>query len=274
MLPAAMPPIPHRLRRFLLVAFAWSWPLDLIALRCSPRMQHVVLGVAMWGPGLGALVAVGRPWRTAFRQLHRPRQLAGEHRALAVTTAFLLVPAVIVLSALLAVQTGAARWNAAIPRPAALLGIVAGGTLLSPLLNFPFALGEELGWRGFLFPTLAERSGDGVALALTGAVWGVWHAPLVVAGFNYPGHPWLAVPLMIALTSGLNLIFVALAKLGGTVTAPTFAHGSMNGMAGLAGLLLAGGDSAIVPPVGLLAWIPMALAGACLLAHAARRRAR
>jgi hypothetical protein len=75
---------------------------------------------------------------------------------------------------------------------------------------------------------------------------------------------------MIGLTSVMNLVFVALGKLGGSVTAPTFAHGATNGIAGLSLLLLTGGDPAIVPPVGLLAWLPLAAARAGLLAYPRR----
>ncbi len=263
-----------RLGRFIMVAFGWSWPLDLLALRVSPSLRHVVLGLGMWGPALGALAAIGPPWRTAPRALYRPRGFAGRHRPLAIAGGVLLPPAVLLVSVVLTVRTGMARWNPEHPRPAALFAIIMGGTLLSPLLNFPFALGEELGWRGFFFPTLAERWGEAKALALTGVVWGVWHTPLVLAGFNYPGHPWLAIPMMIGLTSMMNLGFVALARLGGTVAAPTLAHGATNGIAGLSTMLLVGGNPVIISPAGVLAWVPLGVAGLALLAYERSFRSR
>jgi membrane protease YdiL (CAAX protease family) len=39
------------------------------------------------------------------------------------------------------------------------------------------ALGEELGWRGFLLPNLAARWSLLPAAIATGVVWGVWHLP-------------------------------------------------------------------------------------------------
>ena len=48
------------------------------------------------------------------------------------------------------------------------------------------ALGEELGWRGFLLPRLQTRFGPFVATILVGIVWALWHLPL----WFIPGSVW------------------------------------------------------------------------------------
>ena len=248
-----------RIRRFLLVAFAWSWPLQLLAVRLPPSLRRITLGVGMWAPALGALAALGRPWRTAFRDLYRPRSFAGGHRRFAVACAVSLPPAIFLVSAMLAVATGASGWNPQRPRFGLLLAGILVGSVLSPLLNFPVCLGEELGWRGLLYPALADRWGEPRALAVTGLVWGIWHAPLVVNGYNYPGHTWLAVPLIIGLTSLLNVAFVALGRVGGSLSAPTRRCIQRDGWAlRYSAKRWRPSDH---PPSGLLAWVPLGAAG-------------
>jgi membrane protease YdiL (CAAX protease family) len=77
---------------------------------------------------------------------------------------------------------------------------------LAPLFNTLFALGEELGWRGFLLPRLLPL-GQWKAILVSGAIWGVWHAPAILQGHNYPDHPILGVFMMIVFTVLLGAIF-------------------------------------------------------------------
>ncbi len=103
----------------------------------------------------------------------------------------------------LVASTGADMSTA--PNPTMLLVLILFMTLfLSPFLNGIFGLGEELGWRGFLLPRLMPL-GKWKAYAILGVVWGLWHAPLVLVGFNYPGHPYLGIVLMILLTEAIGL---------------------------------------------------------------------
>lgn len=58
------------------------------------------------------------------------------------------------------------------------------------LIFFLFALvdgplGEEIGWRGFLLPTLLERRGPLTASLAVGVVWFFWHLPLYAATGRY-----------------------------------------------------------------------------------------
>jgi uncharacterized protein len=38
-----------------------------------------------------------------------------------------------------------------------------------------FSVGEELGWRGYAYPRLAEQLGPVIGSVILGAVWGLWH---------------------------------------------------------------------------------------------------
>jgi len=70
-------------------------------------------------------------------------------------------------------------------------GLIAGITV-----NAVAAFGEELGWRGFLLREF-RHLGFWRASLLIGFVWGVWHAPVIMQGHNYPQHPLAGVGMMI-----------------------------------------------------------------------------
>ena len=54
--------------------------------------------------------------------------------------------------------------------------------LVTPAMLITFLLGpfgEEFGWRGYLLPRLAERLSVSSAVLIVGAVWALWHWPLL-----------------------------------------------------------------------------------------------
>ncbi len=61
--------------------------------------------------------------------------------------------------------------------------LVAGATI-----NAIAAFEEESGWRGFLLNKLKHQSFIKTSFTI-GLIWGVWHAPIILAGHNYPDHP-------------------------------------------------------------------------------------
>jgi len=75
---------------------------------------------------------------------------------------------------------------------------------VAPFVNSLFAFGEELGWRGYLLPKLMPL-GKPRAYLLSGIIWGLWHLPLVLAGFMYPGYPVLGMLMFIILTTVLSI---------------------------------------------------------------------
>ncbi|HEY63476.1 MAG TPA: CPBP family intramembrane metalloprotease [Caldilineae bacterium] len=76
--------------------------------------------------------------------------------------------------------------------------------IITPFINSIFGFGEEFGWRGYLLPKLMPL-GRARAYVLTGVIWGLWHAPIILVGFNYPGYPILGVIWMAGMTTALSL---------------------------------------------------------------------
>ena len=79
------------------------------------------------------------------------------------------------------------------------LAQVAVAVTIAPLFNALFAFGEEFGWRGYLQPKLLALMSPPRALLVMGVIWGVWHWPLILLGYEYgtgyPGAPWLGCML-------------------------------------------------------------------------------
>ncbi|MEV5739745.1 CPBP family intramembrane glutamic endopeptidase [Microbispora rosea] len=169
---------------------------------------------------------------------------------------------------------------------------VAQAVLIAPFINAIPAFGEEWGWRGWLLPRLlgdpavapvptasqvpggspapAGAPGTGErrparvwpAMVLSGVIWGLWHAPLTLKGYNYPAlGAWAAV-----LFIGFCVIFGAL--LGWmrlrsrSVWPAVIAHGSLNALAGQA-LLLGDADAppnpALAGITGIVGWVLLAV---------------
>jgi membrane protease YdiL (CAAX protease family) len=145
------------------------------------------------------------------------------------------------------------------------------GTTVNAILGF----GEELGWRGFLQKELSVM-GFWKSSALIGFIWGVWHAPLILLGLNYPQHPQLGVLLMIAWTMLLSPLFSYIRLKSRSVIAASIFHGTINAIPGLAVILISGGDELTVGVTGLAGGIVLALADILLFFYdrfAAREKA-
>jgi membrane protease YdiL (CAAX protease family) len=79
------------------------------------------------------------------------------------------------------------------PQPGLLIAInLALFPILAVIPNSIVGFGEELGWRGWLLPALRPL-GLWPSLLLSGAIWGLWHAPLTLLGHNYGLFDWRGV---------------------------------------------------------------------------------
>ena len=84
-----------------------------------------------------------------------------------------------------ATQSGAAFGFARSPRAAAWLLAIPTFASFGVMGSMTHALGEEIGWRGYLLPRLVGRFGFTRGCFLSGCIWAVWHYPaLLFADYN------------------------------------------------------------------------------------------
>ena len=133
-------------------------------------------------------------------------------------------------------------------------------------INMIFTFGEEFGWRGYLLVRLAPLGGGWAAL-LTGIIWGLWHAPIIITtSINYPGHPWLGALAMVLVTTAFGVVLAWLRFRSGSVWPSTLAHAAANAQVGITLLVLApAGDSLLRPAYGLIGVVPIAVVAFILL---------
>jgi uncharacterized protein len=96
-------------------------------------------------------------------------------------------------------------------------------------LSMAFALGEEIGWRGFLAPCLTARFGFRAGALITGLIWTVWHLPLVFfADYNNSAPKWFGVTCFAALMLGMSIIMAWLRLRSGSLWTAAVFHASHN----------------------------------------------
>ena len=271
---------------FLILAFAISWALFALpsAFKADeiifPQVMQVSFALAMWGPGLAAMITTLFVEKQPFNSL-RLNTLGPKRFYL---WAWLLPPVLTLLTLATTLLLGTGQFDPGLSMMRAALAKAPAGTAipaveqvvflqlvfavtLAPFINLLFALGEELGWRGFLLPRLLPL-GQWPAILISGAIWGLWHAPTTLLyGYNFPQHPYLGVLVMLV---GCTLLGGLLSWLYLNTRSPwvaALAHGAVNASPGLAIFFLKPGfDTAFGGSIlGLAGWIPMALFTAWLL---------
>jgi membrane protease YdiL (CAAX protease family) len=166
--------------------------------------------ISRWAPGLAAILVVWwREGRAGPGKLFHPLGIwrVGIQWYI---LAFLYRPSIWALSRGIEAILGLSyEWES----PVAEAGLDPAAML--PLLivsAFPTALGEEIGWWGYAFPTLWGRRGALVSSVIIGLIWGMWHVPLWVA-YGETGLP-LAVMALSTVPTAILFAWVFISTRG------------------------------------------------------------
>lgn len=236
------------LMAYVLLAYAGGWALQFAALNATSNLEDPAatpfLLAAMAVPGLLAI---------AFAILHKPsrRVLAWKPRWAMLP---MLVPAVAVptltafavMAILAALGLAHSGWFAFSSQGVAIAGgpwllgqglqawplflanVAVTGLAYAAISAIP-AVGEELGWRGYLLGPLVERLGTGRGIVLLGLIWSFWHLPGLLSGYNYPETPQLGAFVLFPLELiGVSFFLAWLTFSSGTFWPAALAHGAGN----------------------------------------------
>ena len=158
--------------------------------------------------------------------------------------------------------------------PVYILISVIGCLIYAPLVNMVLALGEEVGWRGFLYPQLKAKFGKRKGLLIGGVIWGAWHWPLMWLigyeyGTDYIGFPIVGMLIFCIFTTMVGILCDWLYEKTQCIWIPSIFHGVINAAGTLPlAVCTANTGSAILlgpAPHGVLAGLPLILCAGVLL---------
>jgi len=91
------------------------------------------------------------------------------------------------------------------------------------------ALGEEIGWRGFLVPELSKVVGFGGVGLISGLMWSAYHFPvLIFADYNAGTPVWFGLTCFTIGVIAESFILAWLTLRSGSLWPAAFLHGSHN----------------------------------------------
>jgi len=191
----------HPIAAFVLLTFGISYLVGgpvLIAGMSAIAPSHALLRgylpriLVVYGPALAALLLahVAEPGGPATLL----RRLLPSRTDVWVAAAVFLASGVMAAIALRAAGVGSAEMSHTVRAHA---GLLAAHFALQVAV---VAVGEELGWRGWLLPQLAARTSRLRAALGTGAIWGAWHGQLYFSGLATAG-------MFLLFVIGLSVLF-------------------------------------------------------------------
>ncbi|HLK34071.1 MAG TPA: CPBP family intramembrane glutamic endopeptidase [Terriglobales bacterium] len=223
---------------YLLLTLAFSsvfWGLIIWSGHLAMAFGLMVVGV-MWCPALAAVVSCRLPGRSV-------RSLAWrwpKNRYIAAAYFVPLAYAAVAYGGVWALRLGG--WNSqfvgVVAKQFGLRGMPAWGSLTLYILilatggmirSLSTALGEEIGWRGFLVPELAKQMSFTKLSLLSGIIWAAWHSPvLLFADYNSGTNRWYALGCFTLMVVAISFIFAWMRLKSGSLWPAALLHASHN----------------------------------------------
>lgn len=286
-----------KLIKYLIWTFALAYALQIIAAylynHVNMTVGQLLVAGLMFVPTLGVVLAGGSlkdvGWRPAIKKNIRSYLIAWlmpvAFTIVGAVLYFLVFPDHFTLSGeyitSLAGPDALSQTEAqGISYPVAILITLAASLTYGPFMNTATALGEELGWRGFMYPQLKARFGKNKGRIIGGLIWGAWHWPLIwLIGYEYGaavanpigywGFPVTGMLLFAVIACGWGILHDWLYERSRSIWVPSLFHGAINAAVTLPLTLCltnTGSVRLLGPmPMGILSGLPFLFLAALLL---------
>lgn len=134
--------------------------------------------------------------------------------------------------------------------------------IMAMIFSTPVQAGEEIGWRGYALPRMAERMGFASASVLLGVIWAVWHLPLffVSAVDNYHQTFFLYAFQVTALSVAIAWLY---ARTNGSLLLTMLLHAAVNNTKDIVPSAIPGGTNTFGFHASLVAWLTVGLLWLC-----------
>ena len=151
----------------------------------------------------------------------------------------------------------------------------------APLINMVTAVGEEAGWRGFLYPQLKAKFGKTKGWLIGGVIWGAWHWPIMWMigyeyGTDYVGFPVVGMLLFCIYTTAIGILCDWIYEKSNCIWLPSIFHGAFNAIAAIPlALCIPNTGSAILlgpAPIGIIAGLPMIICAVVLFCRSVKSK--
>lgn len=108
--------------------------------------------------------------------------------------------------------------------------------IYAPFVNIVTAIGEETGWRGFLYPELNKKFKRPVVWIVGGFIWASFHFPaMLIGGYEYGsdyfGSPWLGLIVFTVFCITFGILEEIVYSKTKCIWYAALLHGSMNAVA-------------------------------------------
>jgi membrane protease YdiL (CAAX protease family) len=144
--------------------------------------------------------------------------------------------------------------------------VMVAATLISTVVGGQ--AGEELGWRGYALPRMADRLGFGAASVLLGMAWALWHLPLffVPVGDTYQQ----SFPLYLLQLTALSVVMAwVYGRTRGSLLPMMLMHAAVNNTKDIVPSVDPRSSGVWAPSHSAVAWITVAIlwavASCCLM---------